>query len=126
LPPRHISREAAERFQDVIAPYGNIQDMTQRGSAQIVRCQTLEAAELLRDIYDPFYNVHWNVHEVTGEAAKFYHDGTVYVQGTFPDDVDWGLQALFQGSGIGAHIRQLSKQQKGQMPEMGIDVECNE
>lgn len=125
-PARHISREAAEQFQDVIAPYGSIQNAAQRGSAILDRCQTLEAADLLRDIYDPFYNVHWNVHEVTGEAARFYRDGTVYVQGTFPDDVDKGLKALFRDSGIKAHVRQLGVSAKSQVPELGIDVECNE
>jgi hypothetical protein len=68
--PRHISREAAERFQDIIAPYGNIHNPMQRGRVTIVRCQNLEAAELLRDIYDPFYNVHWNVHESNGRSGQ--------------------------------------------------------
>jgi hypothetical protein len=125
-PPRHISRAAAEQFQDIIAPYGSIQNPAQRGKVIIVRCQTLEAADLLRDIYGPFYNVHWNVHEVMGEAARFYRDGTVYVQGTFPDDIDNGLKALFHDSDIKAHVRQLAKPQKDQMPDIGIDVECNE
>lgn len=125
-PSRHISREAAEKFQDVIAPYGSIQSPTQRGTAILTRCQTLESADLLRDIYDPFYNVHWNVHEVTGEAARFYRDGTVYVQGTFPDDINKALNALFRDSGIAAHVRRLGTPKPGQMPEMGIDVECNE
>jgi hypothetical protein len=125
-PPRHISREAAERFQDAIAPYGNIQDPTKRGSVSITRCQTLEAADLLRDIWDPFYNVHWNVREVMSEAARFSRDGAVYVQGTFPDDLDKAIRALLLDSGITAHVRRLGTFQKGQLPEIGIDVDCNE
>jgi hypothetical protein len=63
--------------------------------------------------------------KATGEAGKFYHDGAVYVQGTFPDDVNKELRAFFRDSGIQAHVRQLGTPQKGQLPEMGIDIDCN-
>jgi hypothetical protein len=124
---RHLTHAAHVNLMDALAPYGLTPLGTTielQGFAQLVRCQTVEAAELLRDIYDVFYETRWNVHEVTGEAAKFDHDGAVYVQGQCTDELSDAFKRAFSDSGIVAHVRTRSIS-KSDKPNLAINVDCN-
>ena len=110
---------------DALAPYGAAE---RKGIATLVSCQTVEAVELKREFFDAFTNIHWNVNNIPADAIaygppRFDHDGSVHIQGTFPEDLAAAFNRALEDSDLIGHVRPTAL---GVPPNLGVTIMCNE